>query len=189
MTGRQLFKLFEPVLLSVSFILKLLPEQVSLFLYWLVSSIPGKLGRGLRYPIAKRLAANCGKNLAIAEHVVILEWSGLTIGDNVQIHPFCYLDGTGEIEIGSNVSIAHATSLLSFEHTWNDASMPIKYNPLITEKVIVENDVWIGCGVRVLSGAQIRSRTVIAAGSVVTSGNHPSGLYGGIPAKRIKSLD
>lgn len=52
--------------------------------------------------------------------------------------------------------------------------------------IIVEDDVWIGCGSTILSGVRIGQGAVVAAGSVVTKDVPPYALVGGVPAKVIK---
>ena len=52
--------------------------------------------------------------------------------------------------------------------------------------VVVEEDVWIGCNVTLLSGAHLGRSSVIAAGAVVTSDIPPYCIAGGVPAKPIK---
>ena len=101
----------------------------------------------------------------------------------------CYIDGAGGIEIGNDVSIAHSSSILSTNHTWNDVTVPIKYNKETFSKVTIENDVWIGCGCRILAGVTLHERSVIAAGAVVTSTVESNSVYGGIPAKLIKKIN
>lgn len=92
--------------------------------------------------------------------------SNFQSGFNLSIHEFSYLDAAGGIEIGDNVSIAHNCSLVSFEHTWTDLETLIKYNPTKLYPIKIGNDVWLGCGVRVLAGTVIEDR-VIVAGAVV----------------------
>jgi acetyltransferase-like isoleucine patch superfamily enzyme len=113
----------------------------------------------------------------------------ISIGNNVSIHPMCYIDGAGEIEIGNDVSIAYASSILTTNHTWNDSCIPIKYNKETFSKVKIDNDVWIGCGCRILAGVTLHRRSVIAAGAVVTVDVEPNSIYGGIPAKLIKKIN
>ena len=112
----------------------------------------------------------------------------LTVGSNVSIHDNCYIDAGGVINIGSEVSIAHNSTLLSGTHTFEDYSLPIKYNPITISGLTIKDDVWVGCGVRVLGGITIASRVVIAAGAVVNKSLDAKTLYGGIPAKKIKSI-
>ena len=52
--------------------------------------------------------------------------------------------------------------------------------------VIVEEDVWIGCNVTLLSGVIIGRGSTVAAGEVVTKSFPPYSLIGGCPARHIK---
>ncbi|AZB23010.1 acyltransferase [Kaistella haifensis] len=112
----------------------------------------------------------------------------MELGNNVSIHPMCYIDAAGGIKIGSNVSIAHSTTLISTNHTWDNVDLPIKYNPETFAEIIIEDDVWIGCGVRILAGVKIRRRSVVAAGAVVNKSFDNNALIGGVPAKFLKAI-
>lgn len=83
------------------------------------------------------------------------------------------------------MSIAHQTSIVSFNHRWDNTDIPIKYNDVECGEIVIEDDVWCGCGVRPLSGARIGRRAVIAAGAVVTGQVHRGEIVGGVPAKPI----
>ena len=148
----------------------------------------GGIFMGVRYICIKRLAAKCGDNVAIFPHVTLNHIDKLMIGDNVSIHTMCYLDAFGGINIGNNVSIAHQTSLISFDHTYSDSSKPIKYNHIKKGLITIEDDVWIGCGCRILQGVKIGTRSIIAAGAVVNSETLPKHIYGGVPAQIIKEI-
>jgi acetyltransferase-like isoleucine patch superfamily enzyme len=54
-------------------------------------------------------------------------------------------------------------------------------------QVVIGNDVWIGNNVSIVEGATIGDGAAIAAGSVVTGNIDPYGIYGGVPAKKIRS--
>ena len=54
------------------------------------------------------------------------------------------------------------------------------------EDVVVEEDVWIGCNVTLLSGVNIGRGSIVAAGAVVTKSFPPYSIIGGVPAKLIK---
>ncbi|KAA5539347.1 acyltransferase [Roseiconus nitratireducens] len=143
------------------------------------------LGAGIRYLYLKRLARHVGDNVMLNTGVHVKHWEGLELGSNITVQQNCYLDAEGGITIGDEVSIAHQSSILSFEHTWDDPELPIKSNPRRTAPVVIGDDVWIGCGVRILSGAVIGRRTVVAAGAVVRRGEIGGAIYGGVPAKRL----
>lgn len=52
--------------------------------------------------------------------------------------------------------------------------------------VIVEEDVWMGFDVTLLSGVTVRRGSTIAAGAVVSKSTPPYSISGGVPAKFIK---
>ena len=52
--------------------------------------------------------------------------------------------------------------------------------------VVVNEDVWIGCNVTLLSGVTIGRCSIVAAGAVVTKNQPPYCLIAGVPAKPIK---
>lgn len=166
----------------------LFPKRFVLHLFNLSNGYRGNIGFGIRYICLKRLAASCGENVALFPHVTMKHVDRMHIGNNVSIHTTCYLDALGGIIIGNNTSIAHASSIISFDHTYLDRSLPIKYCPVETAPVIIREDVWIGCGCRILKGITIGSRCVVAAGSVVTKNVPSYSLVAGVPAKIIKQI-
>lgn len=80
-------------------------------------------------------------------------------------------------------------------HTGNHARIKGKFITDITEEnkpkgfdadVIVEEDVWIGANVTLLSGVKIGRGVTVAAGAVVSKNLPPYCIAGGIPAKVLK---
>ena len=83
-------------------------------------------------------------------------------------------------------------------HTGNHMQLVGKFYRTITNEdklnsgkvfdkdVVVDEDVWIGCNVTLLSGAYLGRSAVIAAGAVVNSDIPPYCIAGGVPAKPIK---
>jgi acetyltransferase-like isoleucine patch superfamily enzyme len=187
-TGREKFKKNKKIIETLVKLFKLLPKTVLLFMWNCIANHSQIIFVGLRYIILKALVKSCGDNVKIGTNVQILCWEKLSIGTNVSIHSNCYIDAYGEIEIKDNVSIAHNSTILSTNHDWSDISLPIKYNPMVPGKVIVCDDVWIGCGCRVLAGVKIESRSVIAAGAVVNKDVKSKTIVGGVPAKIIKEI-
>lgn len=188
MSGRDQFKRYKNLILLISFIFKLLPKFVVVFIWDLTTNFKQIPFIALRYIIAKRLANKCGDNVLINTNVQILGWEKLNLGNNVSIHANCYIDATGGIQIMDNVSIAHNSTILSTNHDWKDKSLPIKYNPVISKSVFIDNDVWVGCACRILAGVTVNSRSIVAAGAVVNKDVEPNTIVGGIPAKKIKDI-
>lgn len=186
--GRELFRRYRPLLNALSRGAKALPRELSANAWNLSNLLPEQPGAGVRYSLMKAEAKNCGDNVFIGPYVVIKGTNELSIGSNVSIHASCYVDASGGVTIGNDVSIAHATSILAADHTWGNPDTPIKYNPVKWAPVVIEDDVWIGCGVRILSGVTIGRRCVIAAGAVVTRNVPPGTLSGGVPARPLKTI-
>ncbi|EGP5048105.1 CatB-related O-acetyltransferase [Enterococcus faecium] len=96
--------------------------------------------------------------------------------------------------IGSFCSIGNAQFLLGGEHdTHCISTFPWglycygQYDTIPTKgPIIVQDDVWIGDNVLILSGVNIGKGAVVAAGSVVTKNVPPYAIVGGNPAKVIK---
>lgn len=54
--------------------------------------------------------------------------------------------------------------------------------------VVIESDVFIGEGVRVLKGVRVGKGSVIGSGSVVVNDVEPYSIYAGVPAKKIREI-
>jgi acetyltransferase-like isoleucine patch superfamily enzyme len=133
-----------------------------------------------------RLAKRCGKNVAVFEGVYLRNIETMEIGDNVSIHEMCYIEAKGGLKIGSDVSIAHGSSLLTTEHGYECGG--ITRDAAVVERAVeIMNDVWIGCGVRVLAGCTVGEGAVVGAGAVVTRDIPDRTIAVGIPAKPLRS--
>jgi maltose O-acetyltransferase len=107
--------------------------------------------------------------------------SNIKIGQNTAINRNCYLDGRGELIIGSNVSISPEVKLITADHDLQSKDFEFR-----KESIVIEDYVWIGTGVIILPGVKIKKGAVVAAGSVVTKDIPEYCVYGGVPAKFIK---
>ncbi|RYZ94737.1 MAG: acyltransferase [Sphingobacteriaceae bacterium] len=172
----------------VTAIFAILPKGLLVFLYDAVKPFSQKFFLGIRYCILKNLCSSVGDKVIIGSNVTFKNWAGISIGSNVSIHDGCYVEGYGGITIGKNVSIAHQCSLLSTSHTWNDRDTPIRLNPVEKQPLTIKNNVWIGCGVRILGGVTIGSDSIVGAGSIVTKTLPKNGIYKGSPAKFYKAV-
>ena len=174
---------------SSAAVLRLLPASVCEFLLLLLKHVPTRLGIAMRYVFVLRLARHCGDNVAIFEGVHIFQLRNISIGDNVSVHQMCYIDGTGGLSIGSDVAMAHASTIMTTSHRYNETNVTIRDAHGLAEPVVIGNDVWIGAGVRILSGVKIGDRVVIGAGAVVTNDVPSHSIAVGVPARVVKSIN
>lgn len=108
-----------------------------------------------------------GSDTFINMNVVMLDGAPITIGNNVLIGPSVQL-----------YTASHSLDHLS-RRKWETYCLPIT----------IEDDVWIGGNSVINQGVTIGARSVIAANSVVNSDVPPDCLYGGTPAKLIRTLE
>jgi acetyltransferase-like isoleucine patch superfamily enzyme len=186
--GRDQFGKFRGILRLTEKVLKPLPRPLLQWMLVLSDWLPDLPGVAMRYVLLRRLAKRCGDNVLIGRSVELRYPERLVIGSNVSIHKQCYIDAYGGLIIEDEVSIAHQSSLVSFQHTWNDPSLPIRDNPVLGSAIRIGRDVWIGCGVRILAGVEIGARAVVAAGAVVTKPVAAGMLAAGVPARPVKSI-
>ena len=187
-TGRDKFARVRGLLLCCAAVMRPMPTFINRWLWVLTNATPDSVGVALRYILLKAMAKRCGDNVYVGRYVEVLNANRLELGDNISLHAYCYVDAAGGVTIGSDVSIAHASSLISFDHTWDDPDTPIKYNPVAYKPIVIEDDVWLGCGVRVLCGLTIGKRSIVAAGAVVNKDVPAGWIVGGVPAKPLKEI-
>lgn len=124
-----------------------------------------------------------------------LERLGVCMGEGTFANPgLCVVANGNEIcaMIGDHVSIAPNVMLICQESANN--GQEINSLPYVRDKltrsgnIIVEDEVWIGANVTILSGVRIGRCAVIGAGSVVIKDVEAYSVYAGVPAVKIRSL-
>jgi acetyltransferase-like isoleucine patch superfamily enzyme len=130
----------------------------------------------------------CNGMLRIPNSVSIFSsHKNITFGNRVQFGENCVIDC--DIKFGNNVLCAKSVAFIGKDdHTYNHIGLTIWDSPRGDSfKTIVGNDVWIGYGAIIISGVKIGDGAIIAAGSVVTKDVESYSIYGGNPAKKIKT--
>jgi acetyltransferase-like isoleucine patch superfamily enzyme len=187
-TGRDEFSKHRAIILISIKLFSLLGKKNNYKLLNVCRNLGGKIGLLFRYVFLKNSAKKIGDNVAIKQGVYFFNVENLVVGNNVSFNPMSYIEAAGGVEIGDFVSIAHSCSLVSSDHTWFDDSVPIQYNKSIYGKIKIKDDVWLGCGVRVLKGCIINSRSIVAAGAIVVKDVSSNTIVGGVPAKELNKI-
>lgn len=129
-----------------------------------------------------------GENCTIHPFTILRLYGGkIEIGDNCYINPYCILYGHGGLKIGNNVLIAAHCTIIPANHIYERIDIPITFQPETRKGIVIENDVWIGTGVKILDGVTIAQGSIIGAGSIVKKSTEPYSINVGIPSKKIKS--
>ena len=95
MSGRKLFKKNESWINLVVKTINFLPKRIRAKMLVHSRNTKGKKGIALRYILLRTLAKKCGNNVVVKEMVVLENVQELILGDNVSIHPFCYIEARG----------------------------------------------------------------------------------------------
>lgn len=107
------------------------------------------------------------------------------IGDDTVIGRHCMITAKNMIRIGSNVLMGAYVQVIDHNHgTARDTI--IREQHATIGQVIIENDVWIGAGAKILSGITIGKGAVIGANAVVATDVEPYAIVGGVPARLIR---
>lgn len=111
----------------------------------------------------------------------------ITIGEHVFINYNCTMLDEGLIHIGNHVLIGPNCSFYTPQHPKDYMQ---RRNPIETgHPISIGDDTWIGGNVTVCPGVKIGSRSIIAAGSVVTKDIPDDCMAAGNPAVVKKRLN
>jgi acetyltransferase-like isoleucine patch superfamily enzyme len=108
----------------------------------------------------------------------------LEIGADCSINAYAVV--RGRVRFGDGVRVGAHTSILGFNHTMEDPTLPVFAQPLVSRGITLGDDVWVGSHVIILDGVTVGDHTVLAAGAVVTKDVPDGAIVGGNPARFLK---
>ena len=160
------------------------------YFYWKIKI--GKIGKGSIIKRGVKIIGSpkrieIGSNFKIWHNCFITVTKGsLKIGSSGHFGVGVYINcSKGSILIGNNVAIAPNTQIFSYS---DDYSSNKKIGEChIVGDIIIGDNVLIGSSVVILPSITIGNGAIIAAGSVVTKDVPEYCVFGGIPAKLIKT--
>ncbi|QRX62714.1 acyltransferase [Dysgonomonadaceae bacterium zrk40] len=144
--------------------------------------------RSVRKDIVPFNGFNLGKSSVIEDYAIVNNAVGdIVIGDFTRIG----MGNTiiGPVMIGNNVILAQNIVISALNHNFEDVSMTINQQGVVTDQITIENNVWIGANSSILAGVHIGEHVVVGAGSVVTKEIPPYCVVVGNPARILKKYD
>lgn len=127
-----------------------------------------------------------GHGVSINDAVVINANRGfVALGERSWLGPFCLVYGNGGVSIGRNVLIAGHSTINTVSHSSARCDIPINDQPVLTDPVTIEDDVWIGLNAVILQGVTLGRGCIVGAGAVVTRSIPPWSIAMGVPARVV----
>jgi maltose O-acetyltransferase len=108
------------------------------------------------------------------------------IGDHVYINEGCRFDNHAWVKVGDNVAVGQEVMFLTSSHQAGRVTR--RAGQLLYEPITIGPACWIGARATILAGVTVGEGCLVAAGAVVTTDCAPHGLYGGVPARRLREL-
>ncbi len=131
-------------------------------------------------------SVSIGPGSHIHDYAMLMTYGGdIRLGANCTVNPFCVLYGHGGLTIGNDVRIATHCVFIPANHNFDDVTKPIRQQAETRVGIVIEDDVWIGAGVRVMDGVRIGGGSVIGAGAVVTKSIPQNSVAVGVPARVV----
>ena len=117
-------------------------------------------------------------------------YGNIEVGDDVSLGTGAVFMATeSKILIGNKVMFGPNVTVVGGNHNTSEAGRFMyditQKRPEDDQDVVVEDDVWVGCGAIILKGVRIGRGSVVAAGALVNRDVLPYSIVGGVPAKVI----
>jgi acetyltransferase-like isoleucine patch superfamily enzyme len=110
---------------------------------------------------------------------------GIRVGPDTAIGMHNVIWGQGGVTIGRDCLLGPQVLMVSENHTYADASRPVREQPGNRASITIGDDCWLGAGVKVLAGVTIGDRCIVGAGAVVTTDLAPGSIAVGVPARVV----
>ncbi len=173
---------------------------ISLMIFWIRTKFVFSNARIIRFPfrIRGKQLISVGKGFTTGFNCRIDAYSSLnnkkiiSIGENVQINDYVHIAAVEGIVIEDNVLIASKVFITDHNHgkyTGEDCDRPLSIpinRKLVSKKVFIRKNVWVGEFVTILPGVTIGEGSIIGSMSVVNKSIPAHSIAVGSPAKVVK---
>jgi galactoside O-acetyltransferase len=145
------------------------------------------------YPLAKIVRPEIieiGDYSMIDDFTFIYGGKGIMIGKYVHIASFVSIIGGGELVVKDYADIACGSRVLTGTDTYYggkrmSSALPKEQRNVITGKVVIEKDAFIGTNVVIHPNVTVGEGSIIGSNSLVLEDVEPWSIYVGSPCKKI----
>jgi chloramphenicol O-acetyltransferase type B len=134
----------------------------------------------------EKVAKAVGKDLKVNGESYVTQKTEL--GNNINFNGM-KIQGHGKVVIGNNFHSGIECMIITDIHNYDNGSAIPYDQAIISKDVSIEDNVWLGNRVMILSGVTIGEGAIIQAGSVVVNNIPKYAIAGGHPAKIFKYRD
>ena len=130
----------------------------------------------------------CGYDFQVTHDAYIKDLQGISVGNHCFVGNTVVIMGSGETIIEDEVMIAPHAIIISGNHTSVNGSY--RYGKADAGKIFIGRGSWIAGNATIVKGASLPEDSVLSANSFLNkSFDIPHSIYGGIPAKLIKTRE
>ncbi len=147
------------------------------------------IGKLVRFNVENKGCLDLGSKTWISDFSYISANGGkVTLGDNNFFNTNCRIISKCAVTIGDNNLFGQNVVIVDHDHRFDDPNELISKQGYTSSAITVGSNIWVGANVLICQGVSICDRVVVAGNAVVTRDITESGVYGGIPAKKIKDI-
>lgn len=139
----------------------------------------------VRNKLTRMAITTCGKNIRVKSGADYSPF--IHVGNESELGTRCMIQSN--VTIGSHVIMGPDVKIYSRNHAFELLDVPIQKQGKTIHETIIGDDVWIGANSVILPGVVVGSHSIIAAGAVVTKNVPERSIFGGNPAKLIRTRD
>lgn len=152
-----------------------------------ISSYPlGRFGQRLRRACCRRLFRRCGRAVNIEHGADFMFGDTIEIGSRSGIGIDAFI--RADLVIGRDVMMGPRVTIYGRYHKWDRVDIPMMDQGMGEyDRIMIEDDVWIGANAIILKGVTIGKGAIVGAGAVVKKDVPAYAIVGGNPAKVVRS--
>ena len=140
----------------------------------------------------KKQMISCGHHVTFKPSTSNIKGiENMSFGNYVRIHKYATIfSSDARLIIGNKVALGPKVTIMTGNHATDTIGTYMwdvhDKKDGLDKDVIIEDEIWVGSNVTILSGAHISRGCVIAAGAIVNKYIPPYSIVGGVPAKVLK---